>query len=321
MYKTFIIIFILLISFFTPLNRILYGNILSRIIGLIVIIVRKVIKYTPEEKRVGIFPVIPGKLLKRFGFINTALDIPMPIWRKMELSPNNFISVTHGVNFFVVGKTNFWGKASFLDPEDVEHYHLWYGIYILPLDSIYSLENDKKVPIDLYGYNRHSQTVNVEQIFLIIQYDYYNYFYPYRRLVCKGDDNEFFRTFRFTNLDLEVNQTKDCEYCWELKGQVNGKSLMYYTKNPLLQFGQAAAFGWIPKSAENNITPSTYKGKLIVSYRDINGQITDPTSTKAATLTAGYVFGIIWDQGRKQTPDRIINELADSFVTLQYKVI
>jgi hypothetical protein len=315
-----IAVLLLYLFIFTRLNKIILANFAGRMLYILTKLIRSIIKYTPEDKIVGLYPLVNKHILKKYGLNEDLIGIPMPIWKRMILG-NRVISAEHGTNFFVIGKTNFWGMSSFLNPDDLNRYHLWYGIYLLPLNCIYEIRGGLKSKIDIFGYDVVKNKINIDEVFLIIQYDYYNYFRFSQNKFFKNNPEVFLKKYKFENLNLKAKESNYCNYCWELEGSVYGKNLMNKTKNPLHSFLQAMTIGWIPKNNEQIHGHSKYKGRMVIAYRDKEGNIVNPSSKDANILSCGYVFGIHWDNNKKETPNYIIEELASDFAKIKYKII
>lgn len=315
-------VIILLIGFyFTPIRYLVYYNIISYILSFFL-----KIKYSLKKscKNIGLkaYPVIPVDTLTKYGLHKDLVAFYMYIWKKMNFKSNRIISIYNGLHTYFVGKKNFWGKSSFLDPDDDNRYQLWNGVYIIPLDMVFELKDNKLIKIDKFGFDRINKTFDFDYALLLIQYDVYIHFdliYKYMPEKYKKDIEGY---FKLKNLKLYQVDIPDVKYCWHYKGTVEGRSVMLYLDSLAYKaFSTLHKFGRVTKNDQENFKKSLYKGDIIASYIDEYGRIVNPESDNAKYLTIYYSFGIHWENNniKKETPDYIIKDLTESYINVKYK--
>lgn len=275
-------------------------------------------------KKIGLttFPRFNKKLLKIYG-LNTVLPAwPMPGWHNM-LFQKKIISIRDGLVFYSVGQKDFWGKSSFFDPLDNVRYQLWYGMYLVPLDKIFEIINEEQIPVDKFGYNKNEKEFDFSHALLLIQYDLYSYLFIIINYLSQNmrKPRKILKEFEFHNLSVKAIDT-GVPFCWRFKGNVGGKSLMYY-KNSLAYkaYSSLMPFGWVAKNDQGNFSESIFKGDFTIRYLDRNANTIDPESPEAKYLFIGYLYGIYWETSeKKETPDDVMNNLAQTFLDQNFKI-
>ena len=276
-----------------------------------------------QRRGLNVYPYINKKLLKSCGLNPVVPAWPMPGWKKM-LYQKKILSIRKGLVFYSVGLKNFWGKSSFSNPEDNQRYQLWYGLYLVPLDKVFELKNNRKKPFELFAYDKIKKNIDFSQILLLIQHDMYSYLftlYDYLPQKLKSH-HKILKEFQLHNLSINEINT-GIPYSWRYKGNVRGKSLMYY-KNSLgfKAFSTYLLFGWVVKNSQKNFADCLFKGDFVIRYIDSNGNIINPETPQAKFLYVGYQFGIHWESSeKKETSDEIMENLAQSLINQKFKII
>ena len=315
-----IIALIFILILIPPINTTITGNLFGRFLFLILHNMEVLYPFVKDYQVTNLKPNHPQTILRKYGLHEKLMSMPMPIWKNMQLDKEN-ISINHGTNYFSIGKKTFWAKTTFLDPADEIRYHLWYGIYMIPLNHVSYSNLEKSSRKRIFGYNPQTKEIDQEEKFQLVQYYYYKKKKKRTPKIFKENSLDFHQQFQFKQKDLTIEESPLLNHCWIMKGEVSGRSLMNQSKKPMHQFFTAATGGWIPENNEKNFSQSRYKGRLVIVYRDQEGNPVAPNSEKAKILTVGYVFGIHWDNGNKETSDLIMDNLANSMIQLSYQNI
>lgn len=265
--------------------------------------------------QVKIYPVFDSQFLNEYGLQTNPDGIVFDLWNDLELKNGERYSIDRGVNVPIVGQPNFFGKSSFFDPEDLKRFSLWYGCYMVPLNHVTKIEDGEKKSYRNFGYDSENQTINIEHFLALIFYDFVGYFLFANNYQRSIEEVKKIAEFKQSNFAVEKHET--IENCWIVEGSVLGRNYLS-VKEEVLKPGAwfQGYFGWAPNSSEVSKIDTTITGQLVITFRDETGNIVAPQD--AEVLAVGYVFGSVWDDGKKQTPKAVFEGLTKYLLEMKY---
>ena len=313
----------MILLYFTPLRYLVVHNIFSHFVKHQI---RKIFSLPRISKylALNVYPVIPAEVFNKFGLHAEQVAYFMYRWNNMVLSPDKIYSIENGYHAYCIGLKNFWGKTSFLDPSDTNRYQLWAGLYMVCLKDTYELKGENKIKAENFGYDPVNKDFILEHAMILIQYDIYTHLdfikkYLPQDLKDLSEDKQL-EFFKIKEVKVQKKEYFEDQKLWKYKLTAITRSIMLYQDSlDYKAFSSQHAFGWVPKNNEKNFDESFYKCDLVCYYIDENGNKVHPASGKAKVLNVSYVFGIRWEDGKKETPGPIMEELYQSLINIQFK--